>query len=287
MIDTFYQEVLDQHCGAEILQTSRTVGGGCINNAVRLATHDNTYFLKWNQAKENDLFVTEAKGLSILRKKGPIRLPEVLGQGEKKGKAYLLLDWIETGHPTHRSWESFGKGLAQLHQASAQHFGLDHNNYIGRLVQHNDLHTNWADFFRQERLEPQLRLASSKRLVDRELRASFDRLFPMLDQLIPAEPPALLHGDLWSGNFMMDQDGNPVLVDPAIHFGHRETEIAFTHLFGGFDKQFYAAYNDHFPLVSGFEERIDIHNLYPLLVHVNLFGSSYLSGIKQTLRRFT
>ena len=287
MIEEFFQAVLDQHCYGSLLKDSRSVGGGCINNTARLTTNDGTYFLKWNQAIENELFETEAKGLKSLEESSPLRLPQVLGQGKQKDKAYLLLEWIESGYAESTSWKSFGEGLAQLHRTSAPQFGLDYDNFIGRLPQQNRPHIQWADFFRQERLEPQLQLASSKKLIDSSLRSSFDRLFPILHQLVPAEVPALLHGDLWSGNFMMDQDASPVLVDPAIYFGHRETELAFTHLFGGFDNQFYAAYHSNYPLEQGFEERIEIHNLYPLLVHVNLFGSAYLSGIKQTLKRFT
>ena len=130
-------------------------------------------------------------------------------------------------------------------------------------------------------------MVSSKGLIDAHIQKKFDLLFNKLEELVPDESPALLHGDLWSGNFMTNSDGDASIFDPAIYYGHRETELAFTQLFGGFSPEFYHYYDAEFPLESGFDERVDIHNLYPLLVHVNLFGSSYLSGIIQTLKKFT
>jgi len=285
VIDSFFENVLDQyHLGIK-LQSYRAVGGGCINQAIQLKTDDGHLFLKYTSASESTMFDAEAKGLQVLMKSSKLKIPEVLGSGTIDGKSYLLLEWIESGHASINFWKIFGDGLAKLHKTTAKHFGLDHSNFIGRLSQSNRYHENWYEFFINERLTPQLKMAHDRGLVDRRILTDFELLFPKLETLIPEEPPALIHGDLWSGNFLTDEHSKPVLIDPAIHYGHRETELAFTHLFGGFDSIFYETYQDCYPLEKGFGERIDIHNLYPLLVHVNLFGTSYLSGIKQTLQR--
>ncbi|MEM6737187.1 MAG: fructosamine kinase family protein [Bacteroidota bacterium] len=286
MIEDFFNLALSAHIEECKLKSWKPVGGGCIHKTARLQTKNHSYFIKWNHCREIDLFLTEEKGLQLLNDHPEIRVPGVLGQGQIEEKSYQLLEWIESGYPSSGFWGVFGKSLAKLHQHDHHYFGLSYDNYIGRLHQSNTHHETWHSFFIAERLEPQLKLALSKKLINNQIISLFEKLFPKLENLIPGERPSLLHGDLWSGNFLVDQNSLPVLIDPAVHYGHRETELAFTRLFGGFDKKFYYTYNEEFPLEIGFENRVDIHNLYPLLVHVNLFGSSYLSGIKQTLRRF-
>lgn len=286
MIQDFFKEVLLIHTPkAEIIRT-QPVGGGCINNAAKLVTTNQSYFIKWNSISEKEMFEKEKEGLSFLSEQKEIQIPEVLGDGQLDNKTYLLLEWIEGGLSSADFWNDFGRSLAKLHKYHSNTFGLSYDNYIGRLKQSNKQHQDWASFFIQERLEPQIRLASNKNLIDPNLHISFERLFQRLEDIVPNEKPALIHGDLWSGNFLTSEESKPVLIDPAVHFGHRETELSFTQLFGGFDTKFYQSYNEEYPLENGFEERIDIHNLYPLLVHVNLFGNSYLSGINQTLKRF-
>lgn len=287
MIEQFFHSVLKKHLPNTQLIKHQSVGGGCINNTSRLLTNSESLFIKWNSASTFSMFETEALGLSYLSKANTIPTPTILGDGIIEGHAYLLLEWIEKGHTSMPFWEEFGSGLAQLHKQTSEHFGFNHNNFIGRLHQSNSTHEDWSEFFILERIEPQLKLAFDKKLIDLKIKSSFQILLSNLHNLIPEESPSLLHGDLWSGNFLVNENSKPVLIDPAVYYGHRETELAFTHLFGGFDQQFYTAYQSNFPLESGFEERIDIHNLYPLLVHVNLFGSSYLTGIMQTLKRFT
>ncbi|MEQ9009688.1 MAG: fructosamine kinase family protein, partial [Ekhidna sp.] len=213
--------------------------------------------------------------------------PQAIASDTLENKSYLLTEWISKGTPNPQFWEDFGKNLALQHKVSSSYFGLDHDNFIGSLPQSNKQHTSWYDFFIEERLTPQLKLATSKNLITKELVSKFESLFNHLENLIPNENPALLHGDLWSGNFIIAESGEAAIFDPAVYFGHRETELAFTKLFGGFDQRFYSSYQDNYPIQHGFEDRVDIHNLYPLLAHVNLFGSSYLSGIIQTLNRFS
>jgi fructosamine-3-kinase len=163
-----------------------------------------------------------------------------------------------------------------LHKNYGASFGLDHNNYIGSLKQQNNRKANWVEFFIEERLSVQLKLACDYGRIDHALLKKFESLSVKASSIIPPEKPSLLHGDLWSGNIIADENGQPCVIDPAVYYGHREAEIAFTKLFGGFDPEFYHAYQEQFPLPDGFAKRVDLYNLYPLLVHANLFGGSYL-----------
>ena len=285
--NAFFEQVLFENTGQHLQVVEvQFKTGGCINNAVQLKTGSGSFFLKWNEAVEEEMFAAEARGLQLLRSNGSLRIPEVLGRGKLDGKSYLLLEYVDSRRPADSYWEDLGRSLARMHRASSEQYGLDHSNYIGRLPQNNEPADNWIDFFRDSRLQVQLGLALYNKLVDEAFVKQFKSLYPKLPELLTNEPPALLHGDLWSGNVMVDEQGKPCLIDPAIYYGHREAELAFTELFGGFDPQFYSAYKEAMPLDSGYEERKDIYNLYPLMVHVNLFGTSYLSGVERTLNRY-
>lgn len=262
-------------------------GGGCINNGGKLTTSHGTYFLKWNDAsKFPDMFRTEAKGLRLLAESKSMYIPEVIGTGEAGAFQFLILEFIAASYRTQHYWRDFGAQLAALHRNTSTSFGLDHNNYIGSLPQLNTLHTSWIDFFIYNRLDAQLRLAEQSALVDNLLRRNFETLYIKLPDLLTIEKPALLHGDLWSGNVMVNQHGAPGLIDPAVYFGHREMDIAMTQLFGGFNPEFLQVYHEAFPLMPGVEDRILLYKLYPLLVHVNLFGADYLAQVNSIVRRF-
>ena len=166
------------------------------------------------------------------------------------------------------------------------YFGLDHSNYMGALRQDNTPSDRFVDFFIHRRLQPQVGLAVKEGLLDHSAVAHFERLYTRLPDIFPVEPPSLLHGDLWSGNFLADESGEPVLIDPAVYYGHRSIDLAMTTLFGGFARPFYESYAYHYPFPPNFQEQWDICNLYPLLVHLNLFGQSYLGKILHTIRRF-
>ncbi|MEP5612597.1 MAG: fructosamine kinase family protein [Cyclobacteriaceae bacterium] len=285
--DSFYLNIFKQHFGTKVeIETISPVAGGCINQTSKIVTNAGTFFIKDNAVSQLDLFLKEEQGLKILSEKSEIRTPGIHGSGFRNEKSYLILEWIEKGTQNSDFWSDFGCQLAQQHKQTSSHFGLDHDNHIGRLHQSNHQHQDWDQFFITERLQPQLKLAEKQGLIDRSIQTGFEHLFDRLSQLVPKESPSLLHGDLWSGNFLCTGESVPVIFDPAVYYGHRETEIAFTSLFGGFDQRFYLAYSEEFALESGFEGRMEIHNLYPLLVHVNLFGSSYLSGIRNTLAKF-
>lgn len=261
--------------------------GGCINHGGLLNTSKGSFFLKWNDCKQfPGMFEAEAKGLKLLKNPSVIHVPEVVSVDSFDRFQFLLLEFIEEKRKSDLYWENLGHQLAALHKITSSKFGLDHNNYIGSLQQFNKQHTQWISFFIEQRLDIQLKLAIDSGKIKSDTIHQFQLLSKKLPSLLPEAQPSLLHGDLWSGNLITNEMGEPCLIDPAVFYGHREAEIAFTQLFGGFSKEFYHAYNNAFPLEPGFQERCDIYNLYPLLVHVNLFGGGYLSQVVSVLRRF-
>lgn len=262
-------------------------GGGCINHGGRLTTSHGNFFLKWNDSgKFPGMFNTEAKGLRLLRSTNSIDIPEVIEHGENENHQYLILEYIEQKKRCERYWRTLGNQLANLHRFSADTCGLDHDNYIGSLQQFNQRDISWVDFFIEQRLEVQLKMAVDRGFLDAPAINKFNLLYSNLPTIIPLEKHALLHGDLWSGNVMINENGEPCIFDPAVYYGSREADIAMTHLFGGFDNKFYEAYDEAFPLLPGYRDRVALYNLYPLLVHLNLFGASYRAGIMSALDRF-
>jgi fructosamine-3-kinase len=198
----------------------------------------------------------------------------------------LALEWIDERAAAPGSDERFGRALARLHRAGAASFGLARDNVIGKLPQDNAACDDWPTFWATRRIEPQVRMAFDAGMVDRALAARFARLALRMPALCgPAEPPARLHGDLWSGNVMHDERGEPVLVDPAAYGGHREVDLAMMRLFGGFSARTFAAYDEAWPLAPGHADRVPLWQLYYLLVHVNMFGNSWLAGAVRALDR--
>ena len=267
--------------------SSVPLGGGCINEAARISTSGGTYFVKYNLAEKHPgMFSREARGLQLLAGAKEIRIPCRYGEGNAGNHSFLLLEFIDSGLQKPDFWLRFGRSLAALHRHTDTRFGLDHDNYMGSLAQSNRQHSDWVSFFTEERLEPQVRLAREKGEIQSQHVKQFERIYSMLGGIIPAESPALLHGDLWSGNFMVDSSGDPCLFDPAVYFGHRESDLAMTRLFGGFAGEFYDHYSESFPLEKGWEKRAELLNLYPLLIHVNLFGGSYASEVKSIIGKY-
>jgi len=262
------------------------VYGGSINRSFKVQSGKQNYFVKLNsRTLYPKMFELEAEGLELLSSAKAIKIPRFLTLGVAGDTAYLVLEFIESGSESANFWEDFGRQLAGLHQQSAENFGLGTDNYVGSLKQDNSYKDNWADFFIENRLQQQLKMVVDDHLMDSALLKKFDQLFAKVADYFPEEKPSLLHGDLWSGNFMVGAKGEPVIMDPAVYYGHREMDIAMTHLFGGFHARFYQAYHEAFPLAGGWEKRIELCNLYPLLVHVNLFGGAYLSRVKNSLNR--
>ena len=286
----FSNEILSQCLGIEIsVVHSQKLTGGCIHEAFKLSCEAGTFFLKYNQPEFQTQFEKEAKALNLLRETGPLKVPEVFQIGIHRNRAYLLMEYIDPVAAGHDFWQKFGENLAHLHHQTSEdgRYGLSFDNYIGELPQKNGPNKSWIDFFIENRLEAQINLANANNRISPEFVKRFHKLYHYLEKLLVEEPPSLLHGDLWRGNFLCDADGQAVLIDPAIYYGNREIELAFTQLFGGFSPSFYESYEQIWPLQPGFGERKDLYNLYPLLVHVNLFGRSYLSGIEKVIKRFT
>jgi fructosamine-3-kinase len=267
------------------------VGGGMINQAARVVVGQDQYFVKWKTDAPPLFFQAEARGLGALHAAGAIRVPQVVGCGEAAAHwpAYLILEWIETARVDARIFAAnFGHALGALHRITSPVYGLDHDNYIGELPQSNTPTGNWIDFYRDRRIGVQMELARKQGLLParREalLRQVMDRLGDLLDGVTLT--PSLLHGDLWSGNFLTAAGNQPVVIDPAVYYGHREVEIAFTELFGGFPPGFLTAYREAYPLDPGYERRRSLYQLYPLLVHLNIFGESYGSSVDAVCRQY-
>lgn len=259
-----------------------------IAHAIGRAPDLDALFVKTHAGPPRGMYAAEVAGLEELRRATSIRVPRVVAHGEEEGRgpAFLALERIATGRWTREAAEALGRGLAELHRHTAAHFGAAADNFIATLPQSNRTYTTWAAFYRAERLEPLVRRAAERGLLDASLVRTMERLYASLDDRVgPPEPPSLLHGDLWSGNVLVDERGAPVLIDPSVYAGHREMDLAMMRLFGGFDRATFDAYEAAFPLSEGHHERVPLHQLYPLLVHVNLFGSGYVNQLEDALHR--
>lgn len=267
----------------------RPIGGGSINDTYQLTVNGNEYFfLKRNDAgRYPGLFEKERNGLLCLAAQDCIRTPSVLCCETYHKYQLLVLEWIASAPASPGFWASFGEQLARLHRCSQDQFGFTENNYMGALSQINTPHANWINFFITCRLQPQVELAAQKKLLTTSQTDLFERLYDKLDNFFNPEPPSLLHGDLWSGNYLCSHRFQPVLIDPAVYYGHRSMDLAMTTLFGGFDRSFYEAYAYHFPLPSNYREQWELCNLYPLLIHLNLFGASYRSSITGIVEKYS
>ncbi len=280
------ESALEASLGSRVRRASRLTGGD-INEAFEIALEDGRrLFVKTNRSAPSGMFSAEARGLGWLGTARALRVPNVVAVVERDVSC-LVLELLEPG-PRRRDFDAeLGRGLATLHAASPATFGLEHDNFIGSLPQSNRAHARWADFFRCERLEPQLLRAREQGRLSSTVLRGFERLFARLTELVgPEEPPARLHGDLWGGNLHVDEQGAPCLIDPAAYGGHREMDLAMMRLFGGFSERVFAAYAEAFPLSSGHAERVPLYQLYPLLVHVNLFGVGYAGSVERVLERY-
>lgn len=279
MIKSSIQDVIEGEFNAEITSV-HPVHGGDINDAYRVTLQNSSvYFIKVNDRFDN-MFEVEAKGLQILREAShSLIIPVVKFHNHE----LLILEFLEEHKsPSFEDSYNLGIGLAELHANTSTSFGLDHSNYIGSLHQQNNHHSSWADFYISERIEPQLRLVQKKGNLESISPAHLQKLHNCVDAICPKEPPALLHGDLWSGNYFFTQQG-PAIFDPAIYYGNREVDLAMTKLFGGFDSNFHEGYTSKAPIQPNFSDRINLYNLYPILVHANIFGGHYVERAKQII----
>ena len=268
---------IERSVGTEFrLTRRRAMGGGCINRAVLLEGGGKHYFVKLNQSALIKMFEAEAEGLKAIQATQTLRVPVPICLGTQDDTAYLVLEYIELGIPNTDSLAQLGARLAALHQTTATRFGWHLDNTIGSTPQINTYTNGWVEFVREYRLGYQLELAI-KNGISSSIATSGENLLTNLDGFFRAYVPipSLVHGDLWGGNYSVDQDGAPVVFDPAVYFGDREADLAMTELFGGFDRSFYRSYESAWPLDEGYAVRKTLYNLYHVLNHFNLFGGGY------------
>ena len=278
----------DKGFAAQEINSCQMLGGGSINDVYQLNIAGELFVLKANTpGVYPQMFEKEAKGLALLKSESGFKIPEVIGFVENESTCFLLLEYIPTGNPSNDFWESFAEKLAQLHQVKSRNdkFGLGYDNYIGSLHQANDWENDWPKFYVEHRLVPLFEKAVN--LFDKNERKHLENLINRLEDLIPKESSVLVHGDLWSGNYLVSDQNEPTLIDPAVYYGHREMELAFMQMFGGYDSSLFETYDEILPLEKGFESRKEIHQLYPLLVHSVLFGGLYVQQVKGILRKFS
>lgn len=286
-------EAIEDKFGKGVTVEKKTaVHGGDANDAYALLLSDGSKaFLKANSLSNADFFRAEKEGIDAIRSTGTIRVPEIYAAGTDNGYSFLLMEHIGSAGKVRGFWDELGRKLAAMHKAGTADFvsggkyGFKADNYIGAGYQKNGCRDSWIKFFAEQRLEVQFKL--TERYFDSDIIKKAGKLLDTLDRfLYEPEKPSLLHGDLWAGNFMADENGNPMLIDPAVYVGCSEADIAMTELFGGFDRSFYTAYFDEMGKVPGYEDRRDLYNLYHLTNHLNLFGRSYLLSVVRIIERY-
>ena len=270
-----------------LLQAISDAGGLHISRYDAVQGTDTRYFLKVNDAQRYPgMFEKEAGGLNALHKHTSLRIPKVITSGMAGTQQYLLLEWIEKGSPQKDCWKNFGAALALLHQQPQENFGWQEDNYIGSLTQINTKYEAWPLFYAACRIIPLVKILFDAAVFSKQDIVLATSLCNKSDQLFPEESPALLHGDLWAGNYMITMNGDVAIYDPAIYCGHREMDLGMSKLFGGFDTLFYEAYNEIYPLEKNWQQRLPLTQLYPLLVHAVLFGGHYVSSAREIIRQF-
>ncbi|MDX8339516.1 fructosamine kinase family protein [Draconibacterium sp. IB214405] len=259
------------------ITSSKPLSGGCINHASKIETNLGNFFLKWNQHCESDIFTREAESLSELLKGSDENLlvPKVFCAKEMdESPAFIVTEYFQPGGGDQS--EQLGRGLAKIHSFQRDDFGFFSDNYCGATSQYNNWKNNWIEFYRDNRLGYLLQLIRNTRPIGSDYMKLFEKLLDRISSLIPNEEKAsLIHGDLWSGNYMQTTDG-PALIDPAASYSHREMEFGIITMFGGFSARFFSAYNEVFPLEPDWRERNPLYQLYHVLNHYYLFGGGYL-----------
>lgn len=266
------------------VRAARRVPGGDINDAwlVELAGGHRA-FVKTRQGAPTGEYAAEAASLAWLAESGALRLPRVLAQGDD----FLALEWIDIGALDTAGEEALGHGLAAMHRAGADGFGAPWFLHLGAVVLPGDGDGDWPTFYAEQRLRPLTAMARDRGSLTAAGVRAVEAVCDQIAQLAgPPEPPARIHGDLWSGNVLAGADGRPWLIDPAAYGAHREIDLALLQLFGAPSPRTLAAYDEAHPRAAGHAERVGLYQLLPLLVHAVLFGGAYGSSVERTARRY-
>jgi protein-ribulosamine 3-kinase len=265
-----------------------SLSGGDISQAFLIELFNSRqYFVKYNRSDiASDLFRQEKLGLETIASSHTISVPEVIGTHSTGEGAFLVLEYIKPRQASAKDLKQLGVQVAAMHDHTGHSFGFKSDNYIGSLHQCNTPSENWIQLYAENRLQKQFILAIRKNLLKPTEVPELHQIINVLDSLIPVNEVSLLHGDLWGGNYLIGIDAKPYLIDPAVYFGDRMVDIAMSKLFGGFGPEFYESYFHWAPATENPDERIDLYQLYYLLVHLNLFGASYHSSVKRVLKRY-
>ena len=276
------EKIADQTNMPFELARDESLSGGCINDARKLIGSCGTsYFAKSNSTDFLKLFQAEACALDEIYETNTIRVPKSICSGTEANRSFLVLEFIESGSGSAESQRKMGSALASLHLIKKNHFGWIRDNAIGATPQPNPNSDDWPSFYRDYRLRHQLNLAEKRGRSFQGSEALLEKVPQFFNEYKPF--PSILHGDLWGGNASCDTSGTPFVFDPATYYGDRETDLAFTYMFGGFSKEFHEAYNAKFPLDAGFKIRKTLYNLYHELNHFNLFGGGYAASAQASI----
>lgn len=283
------EKILSKEIGKSVrILSFNSIGGGCIHHASKLETNVGNFFLKWNNNCAEDIFLREAESLKELKKAAGdfLTVPYVFAaKMADQTPGFLVLEYLEGSHTLNND-EKLGRGLAKMHQFTHSQFGFYNDNYCGATQQNNSWKNNWTEFFRDNRLQFLLNLIESERPLPLDEQKIYEKLISRISGLIPDKSvPGLIHGDLWSGNYMISEKG-PALIDPASYYADREMEFAIMTMFGGFSQQFYGAYNEVNPLPVEWRHRNNLYQLYHVLNHYYLFGGGYRNQALQIAKSY-
>jgi protein-ribulosamine 3-kinase len=283
------QAFLEERGISGTIQNMSPVGGGCIGDAQKIDHSAGSYFVKIMPVGQREVLEAEADGLRALGEPGVIAVPRVLGTGSlEDGRGFLVLEWIQQRPGSRVDQGVFGRQLAQLHRSTNQNYGWNRDNFIGSNPQINTPENSWVQFFARHRLGYQYALGKKNGQIGGDFAHRLQGFIQNLGDFLtePQEGPSLVHGDLWGGNWIAGEEGQGVIIDPAVYYGHREVDLAMTEMFGGFSSAFYKGYQEEWPLSPGYEERKQLYNLYHYLNHLNIFGASYRGACLGILRYF-
>ena len=268
------------------IQTTKSISGGDINRAFLLKSENARYFVKFNRAELGEMFAAEFAALTEIAQTKTVKVPAPITYGQTEHESFIVLEFLELKRASSQSERLLGEQLAKLHLQKQPFFGWQIDNTIGSTPQSNLRSENWLTFWREQRLDFQLKLAAQKGYSS-QLQSLGEKLSERLEDFFTdyTPQPSLLHGDLWGGNAAATSENQPIIFDPASYYGDRETDLAMTELFGGFGRDFYAAYNDVWQLDAGYKTRKNLYNLYHILNHVNLFGGGYVSQAKNMMQQ--